>query len=742
MRDIDMRRSISGRITGICLTVLITASLILSGCGGRSYPEYVLPEGGGTAPAGNTEDAGPGLPGGNETGGSYLPEDGDIDYTDDGGYVFSRDPSGQLTEDDIQKMNGGNAVFVYDESGNLTTLVGRFSDQKVTVKPNDIQTFEEGISALQGIAGLLGLSRGCRFLTSYGSQDKEGYTYLTYQQRSGSVTVSNATLHIVIDPEGYPAAVSSSFSPSAAASETAEISAEEALNIAQNYMKDQAVEFYPEETTEVTLNFNNMLVNTYVVYCSNPVPQNGFENMAYVRIYVAYSGEVLGALPTSNFKATNEGAYNADDYFEGMERAVYHGMVRLGDGSSQELTLNTAYNPKDGLYYLMDIDRKIATGEFADFYFNGIVNFVTSENNEDWDNKDLVTFWNYVRAYDYYASLGIKSPDGFESPVLVLRNYVEANGTPAGNACFIDNMQGWYAFCYSAINNYTYNLDCVVHEYTHAVTQSTIQGNHYMNDYGAINEAYSDVIGNCVEMELNATPDTDWLLCEVSGETMRCMSDPNRYNQPSFIGDVFYVPNAPTPNGINDAGGVHINSSLIGYAAYLLHEEGMSFKDEVDLWYTSLQLLTPNSGFQDVYAALVQSARSNGMDQYEPVLKEIFTKIRIIGADRKSLERSAERNGCGRYYFEMDRQVAKGGNVILIVKDGYGNIVSYNWASADGVVTGLLPEGQYYFTMQGLSREQGMMDIGYTGYEWTVGLQNMMPVNVYAGQTTQLAYFE
>ena len=80
--------------------------------------------------------------------------------------------------------------------------------------------------------------------------------------------------------------------------------------------------------------------------------------------------------------------------------------------------------------------------------------------------------------------------------------------------------------------------------------------------------------------------------------------------------------------------------------------------------------------------------------------------------------------------------------MILIVKDGYGNIVSYNWASADGVVTGLLPQGQYYFAMQGLSNQQGMMDIGYTGYGWAAGLQDMMPVNIYADRTTQLADFE
>ena len=45
-----------------------------------------------------------------------------------------------------------------------------------------------------GIAELLGLSRGSEFFAVYGEQDEYGYTYLTYKQRYGDLTLENAVL--------------------------------------------------------------------------------------------------------------------------------------------------------------------------------------------------------------------------------------------------------------------------------------------------------------------------------------------------------------------------------------------------------------------------------------------------------------------------------------------------------------------------------------------------------------------
>ncbi|MBR1913466.1 MAG: M4 family metallopeptidase [Lachnospiraceae bacterium] len=40
----------------------------------------------------------------------------------------------------------------------------------------------------------------------------------------------------------------------------------------------------------------------------------------------------------------------------------------------------------------------------------------------------------------------------------------------------------------------------MAHEFTHALTTATMTLNIYQNDYGAINEGFSDIFGNLVEV--------------------------------------------------------------------------------------------------------------------------------------------------------------------------------------------------------------------------------------------------
>ncbi|MBQ9505400.1 MAG: M4 family metallopeptidase [Lachnospiraceae bacterium] len=67
----------------------------------------------------------------------------------------------------------------------------------------------------------------------------------------------------------------------------------------------------------------------------------------------------------------------------------------------------------------------------------------------------------------------------------------------------------------------------MAHEFTHALTGAVMTTNLYMNDYGAINEAMSDIFGNLVESLMGKTEDTTWLIQENGNQPIRCMSDPH-----------------------------------------------------------------------------------------------------------------------------------------------------------------------------------------------------------------------
>lgn len=728
----------------------LIAALLLAACGEPEYASYDL----GGSGTGIGQSAVPGGDGGqSSTGTNGTGADGTNGGTGsifgnqgDGGYVINEGPNttAQLTEADIQAMNNNRAVIIRSNNGYVSTLVGRYYDRQIPIVPGDISTFEAAINSLDGIASLLGLQAGTEFFADTGAQDKEGYTYLTYRQKYAGNVVENATMHIVLDPQGYTAAVSCSFTPGLGIQESGDgISAEEAVTVAGQVIAQCGydVQIYPEYTAKVAVPLSIRVVNCYVVMCDNPEKDSSFEAMQYMKIYISTDGDFIMALPTSTLNVVPDtNYYPTDEYFQGLQPMVYNGTVNFRNIGSRQVSISVAYNPDDGLYYMVDLARKIAIADYNSFMNQGYqVAFLTSPDNT-WDERDVAAMYNYAAAYDAYASIGIKSPDGFETPVLALRHW-EENGQPVNNAVFIDYLMGWYVFGYSEANDYCYDLDAMGHEYTHAVTLSTIQGSNYQNDAGAVNEAYSDVMGNLIEMMAGRTVDTTWKLAENSNETLRSMSSPYEYNQPYAIGDLYYVPNTSVPNAmLNDGGGVHTNSSIINYAAYLLNQNGMDYKTEFDLFYTSLQLLTPANTFQDVYAALIYSARSNGYTQYEDMITQVFNLNGVLAEDRAAQENSYRVNGCGRVVFQVNTDLEKTyGCTVKFINPATGGGVM-TWPGKNGVVSALLPVGNYFyveFDIVDINSGQGAAVVmGQNG--WTNQPTGASVIAVQEGQTLTL----
>lgn len=140
--------------------------------------------------------------------------------------------------------------------------------------------------------------------------------------------------------------------------------------------------------------------------------------------------------------------------------------------------------------------------------------------------------------------------------------------------------------------------DVVAHEWAHAYTQYT-HGLIYSVQPGALNEAYSDIFGEAVDL-LNgagvdepsgpreagvcthADPDGSvrWLIGEevvglfTEGNALRDMWEPNCRNDPGAVGDDEYHCGEPDENGNTDNGGVHTNSGIPNRAFALLVDGG------------------------------------------------------------------------------------------------------------------------------------------------------------------------
>ena len=215
---------------------------------------------------------------------------------------------------------------------------------------------------------------------------------------------------------------------------------------------------------------------------------------------------------------------------------------------------------------------------------------------------DLYDFLEHT--YDYlFQNHGLDSFDGAGATILGVANW----DGPASNDCpnaFWNGQAIW--FCTGLAVD-----DVVHHELTHAVTQFSA-GLIYQNESGALNEAFSDIFGELIDLDTvhgdgSASP---WLMGEGSSlGAIRSLSNPPAYGDPDR-GSRFVCT-------AGDNGGVHINSGIPNKAAYLMADGG-SFNGQTvapigrlatsSVHFRALtQYLTPASNFLAHYNAMMQS---------------------------------------------------------------------------------------------------------------------------------------
>jgi Zn-dependent metalloprotease len=174
---------------------------------------------------------------------------------------------------------------------------------------------------------------------------------------------------------------------------------------------------------------------------------------------------------------------------------------------------------------------------------------------------------------DYYLeTFGRNSLDNAGMPMIssahVGRNYVNAfwNGE---QVAYGDGDGRNY-------REFSASLDVVSHELTHGVTDFT-SDLIYENESGALNEAFSDIIGASVEFYaaskgLDPADSPDWLVAEDVtlyadvAPGFRNMADPQEDDDPDHYSERF--------TGADDGGGVHTNSAIPNHAYYLLVNGG------------------------------------------------------------------------------------------------------------------------------------------------------------------------
>jgi len=175
-----------------------------------------------------------------------------------------------------------------------------------------------------------------------------------------------------------------------------------------------------------------------------------------------------------------------------------------------------------------------------------------------------------------------------------------------------------------SVKNFAGALDIVAHELSHGVTAYT-SGLIYLNESGALNEAFSDMMGTSVEffirtpgtapLQANYLMGTDIFSSSVPG-LVRSLQDPQAFGNPDHYSKRLL--------DSVDNGEVHANSTIASHAFYLAIEGGTNRtsglpvqgvgapnRDQIEkVFYRGFtQLLPANATFSVARGATIQSAR-------------------------------------------------------------------------------------------------------------------------------------
>lgn len=176
------------------------------------------------------------------------------------------------------------------------------------------------------------------------------------------------------------------------------------------------------------------------------------------------------------------------------------------------------------------------------------------------------------------------------------------------------------------------DLSVCGHEISHGVIERTA-GLVYFFEPGAANESYADKLGIAIEQWFKKESDpktANWLLgddiigSEFPGKALRSFKDEKAYD-----GDPQPKHNKDKYRGLQDNGGVHINSGILNHAFYL-YSVGLnepSYGKPIQIAYKALQTLGKFSNFRAVKKAEIKAAKELYGEAAAKVVEQAYAQV-------------------------------------------------------------------------------------------------------------------
>lgn len=454
----------------------------------------------------------------------------------------------------------------------------KFSDASHVSKSSFFEEFSEFFYQNEGVTYELQEERS----------DEFGFTHYSYQQMYSEIRVEGAEF-ILHEKEGRLIyANGSHFNLSHLASSSANISAEEAQQIALNSLLDKFGDA-EDVSTESELLVTGRLPNENIRPCLSFKVTVSSQHTAYTVYVSSINGSVLSTTSdhqhavamTADTKYDNtqtiQGFLNAQNEYElkGDKTFSYSGQSYSVNYS----TTDVAYLPYTNSATNWGTSEQAATS--AHFAMEQFIDFMANDYNmflhSFFDNIEVLIAW-----------------DPFNGPETFYNNSVDAVWLT-----YTDDV---------SLSDASISIDIVSHELMHRNIRY-LSSLSYFNEYGAINESISDVFGTLTEFNSRGSSG-NWLIGDdVYTGGIRDMSNPKSQNtvgepQPdTYLGSLWHTTSA-------DEGGVHINSGVGNYWFYLLSEGGSGTNSHGHSYNMNIGMGRQKAG------DIVMYALENGLTSY------------------------------------------------------------------------------------------------------------------------------
>lgn len=251
-------------------------------------------------------------------------------------------------------------------------------------------------------------------------------------------------------------------------------------------------------------------------------------------------------------------------------------------------------------YYLSDLNRKIYSWDKNRWADYDIISYYPEGSLQNQSAVDA--YYNVTRAYNFYADvLKCVGPDGKGDAEILVVNGGRGLMNKARSSTDRDQKAAKIEIIQTLFNKYTLaaDLDVIVHEYTHSVIKFACglgEEGRKNSQADAINEGIADIMGELAQDYYDGSA--------VWRNKARNIASPEGSLLSSY---------SDYKDGRTEC---HNGSGIISHAAWLMwtgdegHDPIHDYKTMSELWYRTINLMTPAESFRYLRAHCAVAARN------------------------------------------------------------------------------------------------------------------------------------